>query len=322
MHTVNLLAAAAVSMVLAAPALAAQGAGNFPERPIRLVIGSASGSGPDIVARLLSERLYKSWGQRVVVDTRPGKAGAISADLVSRAEPDGYTWMILTSQLFIAEKVYKDLTFGLEKDFASVALVGTVPFVLVVNPKLPAKTVPELIQLSKKSKLRYGSAGPGGGEHLCMHYFLTASGAQAEHVAYRGIAQSLLETTAGEIHMTFAVLPAMLPLAKAGRVRPIGVSSQKRAPLFPDIPSISESVPSFWTFGWYSVVAPIKTPPAILEKVSQEVVKAIKEPQFGERLKILGIEITAGTRAELDAFRKSESKRMGDIVESANLQIQ
>jgi tripartite-type tricarboxylate transporter receptor subunit TctC len=321
MHKVNLLAAVLISLLFATQAYAAQSARGYPERPIRLVTGSAAGSGPDIIARALSERLYKSWNQRIVVDARPGVAGAISADIVSRASPDGYTWMILTSQLFIAERVYKDLKINLERDFASVALIGTVPYVLVVHPELPAKSVRELIQLSKKTKLRYGSAGPGGGEHLCMHYFLQTAGAQALHVPYKGIAQALVDTAAREVHLAFAVVPAAMPVVQGGRVRALGVTTRKRAPLLPDVPSISESVPTFENYGWYAVVAPIGTPAALLEKISAEAVKAVKEPEFGEHLKLLGIDIVGGSRAELDAFRKSESKRMGDIVTSANLQI-
>src|SRR6185503_18774110 len=143
----------ALCLALAAPAQAAQ-SGSYPERPVRLVIGSAPGSGPDIIARVLSERLYKSWSQRIVVDARPGLAGAISADIVARSAADGYTWLLMTSQLFIATKVYKDLKFDLDRDFASVALIGTVPYVLVISPQVQAKTVPELIQLAKTTSLR------------------------------------------------------------------------------------------------------------------------------------------------------------------------
>ena len=320
MRRAHLFAAAIIPMALATPAHAAQSAG-YPERPVRLVIGSAPGSGPDIIARVLSERLYKAWNQRIVVDARPGVAGALSADIVARAAADGYTWLMMTSQLFIATKVYKDLKFDLERDFASIALIGTVPYVLVVNPQVPAKSVAELIQLSKNTQLRHGSAGPGGGEHLCMVYFLHMAGTQMLHVPYKGIAQALTDVAGREIHATFAVVPAALPMVQGGRVRPIGVTSTKRAPLLPDVPSISESVPGFENFGWYSIIAPMGTPAAVLEKVSAEVVRAVKEPEFGEQLKILGIDIVGGSRAELDAFRRSESKRMGDIVKTANLDV-
>jgi len=320
MGTIQPIAAIVIASVLYAPAHAAESAG-YPERPVRLVIGSAPGSGPDIVARLLSERLYKSWNQRIVVDARPGVAGALSAEIVARAAADGYTWLMMTSQLFIATKVYKDLKFDLDRDFASIALIGTVPYVLVVNPQVQAKSVPELIQLAKKTELRHGSAGPGGGEHLCMVYFLRMAGAQMLHVPYKGIAQALADVAGREIHATFAVVPAALPMVQGGRVRPIGVTSTKRAPLLPDVPPISDSIPGFENFGWYSIIAPKGTPTALLEQISSEVVKAMKEPEFGETSKVLGLDIVGGSRAELDAFRRSESKRMGDIVKAANLEV-
>jgi tripartite-type tricarboxylate transporter receptor subunit TctC len=309
------------TILMCVPSAHAADSTAFPDRPIRLVIGSASGSGPDIVARALSERLYKTWNQRIVVDARPGVAGSISADIVARSAADGYTWLMLTSQLFIATKVYKDLKFDLERDFASVGLIGTVPYVLSVHPQLAAKSVSELIQLSKTAQLRYGSAGTGGGEHLCMVYFLHAAGTQMLHVPYKGIAQALADTASREIHAVFAVVPASLPLVQGGRVRPLGVSTVKRAPLLPDVPSISDTVPGFETFGWYSVVAPSGIPRPVLDTISAEVVKAMKDPEFAEQLKVLGIDVVGGGRAELDAFRRSESKRMGDIVQSANLEL-
>jgi tripartite-type tricarboxylate transporter receptor subunit TctC len=320
MRSMTMLAVIWISLALATGAQAAAFP-VYPERPVRLVIGSAPGSGPDIIARFLSERLYKSWNQRIVVDARPGVAGAISADIVARSASDGYTWLMMTSQLFIAAKVYKDLKFDLERDFASVALIGTVPYVLVVNPQVQAKTVAELIQLAKNTPLRYGSAGAGGGEHLCMVYFLHASGTQMLHVPYKGIAQALGDTAAREVHAVFAVVPAALPLVTGGRVRAIGVSSAKRAPLLPDVPPIAESVPGFENFGWYSLVAPRGTPAAVLDRISAEVVKVVKEPEYAEQLKVLGIDIAGGSRAELDAFRRSESKRLSDIVKTANLDV-
>src|SRR5262245_21597142 len=313
--------AIAALFALATPLYAAQSASTYPERPIRLVISSAPGSGPDIIARVLSERLYKPFQQRIVVDARPGLAGALSAEIVGRSIPDGYTWLMMTSQLFIATTVYKDLKFDLERDFASVALIGTVPYVLVVNPPLRAESVGELIQLAKKAQLRHGSAGPGGGEHLCMVYFLHMAGADMLHVPYKAIVQALGDVAGREIQTTFAVVPAALPFVQGKRVRALGVTSMKRAPLLPEIPPIAETVAGFENFGWYSIIAPKATPVAILDKLSAEIVKAMKEPEFGEQLKTLGIDIVAGSRAELDAFRKTESKRMGDIVQQANLEI-
>ncbi|MEK7875709.1 MAG: tripartite tricarboxylate transporter substrate-binding protein [Pseudomonadota bacterium] len=317
MRTVKLLAAIAI---LAVPAVHAAGPA-YPEKPIRFVIGSAPGSGPDIISRVLADRLYGAWGQRIVVDSRPGVAGILSAELVLRSEPDGYTWMMLTSQLMVATAVYPNVKFNLDKDFASISLIGTVPFALVVNLELPAKSVRELIELAKKTPLRYGSAGTGATEHLSGVLFTRLTGTDMLHVPYKGVAEALAATMGKEVHLTYVVLPAVLALIQAGRVRAVGVTSLKRTPLLPDVPSISETVAGYQTGGWYSVVAPTGTPEAVLAKVSTEVVKAVKEPQFGEQLKRLGLEIVGSTRAELDAFRRAQRKQISEIVKVSGVDV-
>ena len=315
---------AATFLALASALPAAHGAqSGYPDRPVRLIIGSAAGSGPDIISRALSERLYKSWGQRVVVDARPGAAGVISADLALRSPPDGYTWMMLTSQLLVATSVFPDVKFNLAKDFSSVALIGSTPFVLVVNPQLAAKSVPELIELAKKQpgKLRYGSAGTGASEHLCGLMLTQLTGTRMLHVPYKGVPQALGDTAANEVQMTYGVVAAALPMISGGRVRAIGVTSRKRSALLPDVPSISETVPGYDLFGWYSIVAPKGTPAPILEKVSNEIVKAVKEPEFGEQLKTLGIEIVGLNRAELDKFRAEQTARIQNLVKTAGTDL-
>jgi len=311
----------ALAMWAVPAAHAAQGA--YPEKPIRLIIGSAPGSGPDIAARLVGDHLYGVWGQRVVVDARPGVAGIISAELALNANPDGYTWMMLTSQLFVATSVYPNLKFNLDKDFVSIALIGTVPFVQMVNPQVPAKSISELIALAKKQpgKLRYGSAGAGASEHLSGVMFTRMTGTDMLHVPYKGIPQAILDTLAGEVQLTYAVYPAARPLVESGRLRAIGVTTPKRSPALPDVPAISEVVPGYAMFGWYSLVAPKGTPNAILAKASAEVVKAVRQPAFGEKLKILGIEILPGGRKELDAFRSSERKRITELVKASGVEI-
>ena len=322
MRTEKLLAAIAIPVVLAVSAAhAAQPA--YPERPIRLVIGSAPGSGPDIISRTVADRLYKEWGQRIVVDSRPGVAGIISAELALRAARDGYTWMMLTSQLFVATSVYPNLKFNLDEDFVSISLIGTVPFVQMVNPDLPVKSVRELIELAKKKpgNLRYGSAGAGASEHLSGVMFTNLTGTEMLHVPYKGVAQAIADTIAKEVHLTYAVLPAARPHIESGRLRALGVTSPKRAAVLPDVPSISEVVPGYQMFGWYSLVAPKGTPEEILAKVSAEVVKAVKEPAFGERLKALGIDIVGGSRSVLDDFRRNERKRISELVKASGVDI-
>ena len=322
--TVTLPALMATSVAYAAQPATSTGSGQaFPDKPIRLIVGSASGSGPDIMARLIADHLYGVWGQRVVVDARPGVAGIISAEQALRSERDGYTWMMLTSQLFIATSVYPDLKFNLDKDFVSVSLVGLVPWVLTVNPQVPAQSVSELIALAKKSpgKLRYGSGGPGSGEHFTTVMFTHLAGINMLHVPYKGVAQALLDTIANEIQMQFAVYPAAWPQVSSGRLRALGVSTAKRAPGLPNVPTIVETVPGYVNFGWYSIVAPKGTPTAVLAKASAEIVKAAREPAFGERLKVLGIEIIGGGRKELDDFRTTERKRLTELVKATGISI-
>jgi tripartite-type tricarboxylate transporter receptor subunit TctC len=318
MRTWKLLATLAIPMALSLPATHAADTA-FPRKPVRLVIGSAAGSGPDIISRALADRLYGAWGQRIVVDARPGVAGILSADLVLRSVPDGYTWMMLTSQLLVATNVYPDVKFDLGRDFKSISLIGTVPFVLVVNPDLPAKSINELIELSKKQQLRYGSAGTGASEHLSGVLFTTLTHTSMLHVPYKGIAEALAATIGKEVNLAYGVLPAVLPHIQSGRLRALGVTSPTRSKLIPDVPAIGEVVPGYQMLGWYSLVAPKGTPEPILNKVSAEVQKQVKDPKLGEQLKNLGLDLVGSTRAELDAFRKDQTKRIREIVKVAGV---
>ncbi len=318
MRIVKLLAATAIAVSLAAPAAqAAQAAqAKYPEKPIRLIIGSAAGSGPDIIGRMMAERLYETWKQRIVVDARPGAAGAISADLALGAAADGYTWMMLTSQLFVASQVLAGIKFDLARDFQSLSLIGTTPFVLLANTQLPAKSLKELIELAKKQpgKLRYGSAGTGASEHLSGVLLGHLTGTNMLHVPYKGVPQSIADTLANEVQVTYAVLPAAYPHIQGGRLRALGVTTAKRATLIPDVPAIGEVVPGYAMNAWYSVVARTGTPAAIMNGISAEMAKAVKEPAFGEKLKSLGIDIVGSDRAGLDAWRSEENKRISELV--------
>ncbi len=294
----------------------------WPDKPIRLVVGSAAGSGPDIIARVMAERLYGVWGQRIVVDPRPGVSGLLSADIVTRSAADGYTWMMMTSQLFVATIVYSNHKVNLARDFASISLIGTVPYVLVAHPSV-AKTTAELIEAGKKSPgmLRYGSAGAGGGEHITSFLFGHMAGANFLHVPYKGIPQALADTVGREVHFATPVLAVALPFVHSGRLRALGVTTRKRAALLPDVAPVADILPGYENFGWYSLVAPIGTRPDILAKVNAEVVKAVKEPQFIEQLKSLGIDLVGSTRAEFDAFRRNETKRLGDIIKASGVDL-
>ena len=188
---------------------------------------------------------------------------------------------------------------------------------------MPAKSISELIELAKKSspQLRYGSAGTGASEHLCGILFTRMTGTGMLHVPYKGVGQAIADTVAREVHLTYGVVPAVVSMVQAGRVRALGVTTRKRAALLPDVPAIAETVPGYEMFGWYSLVAPTGTPQDVLVKASAEVVKAVKEPAFGEQLKGLGIEIAGSSRAELDAFRADQTRRISELVKASGVDI-
>jgi len=231
--------------------------------------------------------------------------------------------MVLTSQLFVATSVYPDLKFDLDRDFASIALIGSVPFVQMVNPQVPASSVQELIALAKKTpgKLRYGSAGAGASEHLCGVLFTRLTGTEMLHVPYKGVPQAIADTLAGEVQLTYAVMPAARPVAESNRLRALGVTSSKRSPQLPNVPAIAETVPGYEMLGWYSLVAAKGTPEPILAKVSAETLKLIKEPEFVERLNSLGVDVIAGTRADLDRFRQGQRKLITEVVKAAGVEV-
>jgi tripartite-type tricarboxylate transporter receptor subunit TctC len=257
------------------------------------------------------------------VDPRPGVAGILSAELALRANPDGYTWMMLTSQLFVATSVYPDLKFNLDKDFVSVAKIGTVPFVQMVNLQVPAKTVGELIALAKKQpgKLRYGSAGAGASEHLSGVMFGRMTGTDMLHVPYKGIPQAIGDTISGEVQLTYAVMPAALPVIQGGRLRAVGVTSPKRSFALPDVPAIAEVVPGYDMLGWYSIVAPLGTPDAIVAKASAEIVKAAQEPDFVAQLRLIGTDLAVGGRKELDAWRAGQRRKITELVKASGVNV-
>ncbi len=307
-------------------ALAAIGATHaaepaFPDKPVRLVIGSAPGSGPDIISRAVADRLSKSWGQRVIVDSRPGAAGILSAEFVLRQPADGYTWMMLTSQLFVATAVLPNPKVNLDRDFSSISLIGTVPFVLVTNPQVPAQSLAELIALAKKQPggLRYGSAGTGTSEHLSGVLLTSLTGTDMLHVPYKGVAQAVTDTIAKEVELTYGVVPAVMPMIQSARVKPLGVTSRKRAALLPDVPAIAEVVLGYEMLGWYSLVAITGTPAPILDKIAADVTKAVRDPEFGEQLKNLGIDVVGSNRAELDAFRRAQGEQIAKVAKISGI---
>ena len=316
------LRAGAIVVAAACAILVAEGsslAQNYPARPIRIIALSSPASGPDIVGRLIGSKLTDAWGQQVIVDTRPAATGIIGSEIAARAAPDGHTLLIVTSQAVIVSVMYDKLSYDLIRDFAPISLIATTPFILAVHPAVPAATVKELVTLLKArpGQLRYGSGGSGSPPHLSAEIFRSMTGTQMLHVPYKGVTPAMLDTVAGEVQMVFSVIPAVLPTIRSGRLRALGVSSPQRTPLDPDVPPIAESVPGYEFLGWYSVVAPARTPAGVLGKLNGELVGMLRTPEFRERLSAVGAEPRSSTQQELGAFVREQQVKMRKAVKDS-----
>ena len=293
---------------------------NYPAKPIRIIALSSPGSGPDIIGRLIGRRLTTAWGQQVVVDTRPGATGRIGAEMGAKSPPDGYTLVIVTSQAVIVSQLYeKTLKYNLTRDFAPIGMVATTPFLLVVHPTLPARSIKEFIALAKSrpGQIYYGSGGTGSPPHLSAEIFRSMTGIDIFHVPYKGVTPAMIDTIAGEVQMLISVIPAVLPAVKSGKVRVLGVTSTTRSPLVPDIPTVAETVPGYEFIGWYSLVARAGTPPAIIAKLNSELTGALKTDEFRSRLVALGCEPRSSTPDELAKWIAAQSAKMRKAIEDS-----
>jgi tripartite-type tricarboxylate transporter receptor subunit TctC len=297
---------------------------TYPSKPLRIIVTSTPSSGPDIIARLIGQKLTEAWGQQVVVDARAGASGTIGAEIAARSAPDGYTLVIGTSQWAIVAAMFSKLPYSMTRDFSPVSLIASTPFILVVNPAVPATSVPQLIALlkSKPGELRYGSGGSGSPPHLAAEIFRSMTATEMMHVPYKGVTPALVDTLGGQVQLTFAVIPAVLSMVKSGKVRALAVTSAKRTALVPDLPAIAEFVPGYEFIGWYGMLAPAKTPEAVLSRLNAEVVKALKTPELQERLAGLGAEPIGSTRAELAAFISVQLQKMRKAVETSGAHVE
>ena len=294
------LLAFALSTVLAATAYA------FPDRPVRLVVGFAPG-GSDISARLVGQKLSELWGQPVVVDNRPGAAGNIGADAVAKAVPDGYTILLMVNSYTINTSVYRNLPWDLIRDFAPIGRYATSPMVVVVNDKMPVKTFADFMAYAKanRGKVNYGSAGTGTAPHLAGELFAMRSGIEMTHVPYKGSAPSVTALVADEVQISFGALSAFDGMVRQGRLRPLAVTTATRFSQLPDVPTISESgLPGFDVDIWYGFLAPARTPPAIVKKLSDDLGRVMADPDLQSKLRERGLE-----PAYLDSSKTSELVR-------------
>jgi len=321
---VVIAAAAAAALGSVAPAALAQAA-SYPGKPIRMIVPFTPGSATDVMGRLVGDRLTAAWGQPVIVENKPGAGGSIGIRETARAEPDGYTVVIVSSGHAVNHVLYKDLGYDTLKDFAGVALLGSLPSVLIVPPSLGVKTVKELVAAAKAKpgEFNYATAGVGSGAHVSIEKFNVATGIKAVHVPLKGTPPILTETMAGRVQYAYVPAVSGMGVIKDGRVMPLAVSTRKRIDALPNVPTIAEAgYPDAENTFWVAMLAPAKTPRDIVAKLNAEVNRALQTPEMKERLAKLGTESLAMTPEEFDRFVASEYRELGDVMVKAGLKPQ
>ncbi|MDB5867036.1 MAG: hypothetical protein JWO70_4842 [Betaproteobacteria bacterium] len=307
---------AAIVVTLLADSVCAQ---TYPERPVRFIAGYPAGSASDNLARILSQKMSEAWGQQVIVDNRPGAAGNIAAETTARATPDGYTILLVATNHAIVPSLYNKLPFDPIKDFAPVSYVSFAPALLVVNPSLPPRSVPELITLAKAKpgQLNYGSSGNGATPHLAMELLKTSAGVDIRHVPYKGIPPALTDLLGGQIQLMFSTMAPAVPLVRAGRLRALAVSSAKRSSAVPEVPAMSEFIPGFDATSWQGILAPAGTPPLIVARIRDTAAKALQAPDVHQRLVDSGYTPVGSTPAEFGAFIRTEMSKWAKVVKAS-----
>ncbi|MEO7726136.1 MAG: tripartite tricarboxylate transporter substrate binding protein [Burkholderiales bacterium] len=297
---------------------ASASAADYPEKPVRFVVGFTPGGPSDLVARLLGQKLAEMWGQQVVIDNRAGAGGNIAAELVAKAPGDGYTLLLGNNSILATNAaLYGKLAYDPVKDFAPVILVASQPNILVVHPSLPVRSVKELIALakSKPGQLNYASSGSGAAAHLSGELFKTMARVDMVHIPYKGAGPALNDVLAGQDQLMFATALSVVPHIKSGRLRALGVTTASRMKSMPELPTIAEAgVPGFEATTWHGIVMPSNTPAALVLRVNADTAKVLNLPDIRERFSSLGGEIIGGTPDEFAAYIKKEIPKWAKVV--------
>jgi tripartite-type tricarboxylate transporter receptor subunit TctC len=290
----------------------------YPSKPIRLIVPAAPGGGTDILGRLVGQKLSENFGQSVVIENRGGAGGVIAAEYVARMPPDGHTVLIADIRTFgLAPSLYKSLPYDPIRNFSPITGGVDVTNVLVVNPSVPAKTIKEFLAYAKSKPgiLNYSSSGKGSGAHMAGELFALKGGVDITHVAYKGGGPAVADLVAGHVQFSFATAPSVLPLIQAGKLRALGVTTLKRFPGLPDVPTISEAlIPGYEASNWYSFVVPANTPKEIVARLNTEIRKVMADPEVMKTLLAQGMEPTPSSPEELDAYIKSEITKWAEVV--------
>ncbi|HKA46148.1 MAG TPA: tripartite tricarboxylate transporter substrate binding protein [Burkholderiales bacterium] len=317
---VVLLLIAAAAGTASAPA-----AGQpYPARPIRIIVPGTPGSSNDFTARAVAQRLTDAWGQQIVIDNRAGAGGIIGHELAVKSAPDGYTLIFSTSAGLVTNPLLYKVPYDSFRDLAPISLASINPQMLFSHPSVPAANVQELIALAraKPGQLNCASAGTGTPNHLGCEMLKSMAKIDFVHVPYKGATPAITDVVAGQMHFMLNSIPAVLPLARSGKIRALGVAGSKRSVAAPDIPTVAETIPGFQCVNWYAMLAPAGTPPAIVAKLNTEMAKMIADPPFAQRLIELGSEPQSSTPAGLRDFMRSESERWGRVIKAAGIRIE
>jgi tripartite-type tricarboxylate transporter receptor subunit TctC len=297
----------------------------WPNRPVRIVVPSPPAGGTDIVARVMAEHFSKAFKQQFFVENRPGAGNMIGIESVARAQNDGYTFLMTASTLSLNSVLYKKVAYDPIKDFAPITLAAKAPNVLIVNPNVPAKTLPEFIALAKKQpgKLTYGTPGIGTSPHMCMELFKSLAGVDLQHIPYRGTVPALTDVMSGQISGMFSTMLSAKPQIEAGKVRAFGVSTATRSASMPDIPSIAEAgVPGYEAVQWYGFLAPAGTPAAIISQIHAESMKALNSAEMKEKLAHDGAEPSPTSPEEFAALIRNEIEKWRKVAKVAGIEPQ
>ncbi len=311
-----------LAVALAGTIGAASGA-DFPTKPVRLVIPIGPGSSMDITGRVVAQRMNDAWQQPVIADNRPGAGGNIGADVVAKAQPDGYTVLFCSSSLAISKSAYRKLPYDALRDLQPITQISSRGNVLVVHPSLPVSSVKELVAYAKArpGQLSFGSGGGNGSsDHMVGELFNLLAGVNITHVPYKSGPQAVTDLLNGQLQTYFGGIPVNLPLIKAGKVKPLAVSLGKRSKALPEVPTMVEAgVPGYEVNVWYGLFAPGGTPKPVVAKISADVSRQLKAPDFQDRLSALGVEAAGTTPAEFSALFREEIKMWGKVVKAAHI---
>lgn len=306
-------------------ALAQTAPNNWPLRPIRLVVTFPPGGSSDTAARIVAPKLAQRLGQPVVVDNRPGAGGGLGLDLVAKAPADGYTLVLASAGGLTANPtLYPNLPYNPGRDFAPITLFGTSPFVLVANPALPANNAKEVVALAKRQvgKLSYASGGSGTAMHLSGELLKSMTGSFILHVPYRGTAPAVMAVMAGETSLAIADIASIQPQLKSGRLKVIGVMSKERSTLAPNLPTLAESgIPGYDSSGWFAILAPAGTPPAVVTRLNTEITTVLRLPEIQERFSAAGLEPLSSTPEQLAQLIKTETAKWSRVIKESGAKV-